>query len=75
MHFLQNQHINILTQVHLHNSCNSFDSLVEISLEVDVNFPSNLGSEPSFLDANRQSPRASSAGDSLISETEAHQSG
>ncbi|GBP41691.1 hypothetical protein EVAR_24051_1 [Eumeta japonica] len=33
------------------------------------------GSDSSFLDANRQSPRASSAGDSLISETEAHQSG
>ncbi|XP_046974007.1 ankyrin-2-like isoform X3 [Vanessa cardui] len=32
------------------------------------------GSESSFLDASRQSPRASSAGDSLISETEAHQS-
>ncbi|KAI5636460.1 ZU5 domain-containing protein [Phthorimaea operculella] len=32
------------------------------------------GSEPSFLEASRQSPRASSAGDSLISETEAHQS-
>ncbi|CAH0687120.1 unnamed protein product [Chilo suppressalis] len=32
------------------------------------------GSDSSFLDANRQSPRASSAGDSLISETEAHQS-
>ncbi|XP_039761177.1 ankyrin-2-like isoform X2 [Pararge aegeria] len=31
-------------------------------------------SESSFLDASRQSPRASSAGDSLISETEAHQS-
>ncbi|XP_034836859.1 ankyrin-2-like isoform X3 [Maniola hyperantus] len=31
-------------------------------------------SEPSLLDANRQSPRASSAGDSLTSETEAHQS-
>lgn len=33
------------------------------------------GSETSFLDANRQSPRASSAGDSVLSETEAHQSG
>nr|XP_032525040.1 titin homolog [Danaus plexippus plexippus] len=32
------------------------------------------GSDSSFLDANRQSPRASSAGDSLTSETEAHQS-
>ncbi|XP_031765425.2 ankyrin-2 isoform X3 [Galleria mellonella] len=32
------------------------------------------GSDSSFLDASRQSPRASSAGDSLISETEAHQS-
>ncbi|KOB78843.1 Ankyrin 2, isoform AA, partial [Operophtera brumata] len=32
------------------------------------------GSDSSFLDAIRQSPRASSAGDSLISETEAHQS-
>ncbi|XP_060807559.1 ankyrin-2 [Amyelois transitella] len=32
------------------------------------------GSESSFLDASRQSPRASSAGDSLYSETEAHQS-
>ncbi|XP_073958631.1 uncharacterized protein isoform X2 [Choristoneura fumiferana] len=32
------------------------------------------GSESSFLDASRQSPRASSAGDSMISETEAHQS-
>ncbi|KAJ2941011.1 hypothetical protein O0L34_g13140 [Tuta absoluta] len=32
------------------------------------------GSESSFLEASRQSPRASSAGDSLISETEAHQS-
>ncbi|XP_045780028.1 ankyrin-2-like isoform X3 [Maniola jurtina] len=31
-------------------------------------------SEPSFLDANRQSPRVSSGGDSLTSETEAHQS-
>ncbi|XP_014370017.2 titin-like [Papilio machaon] len=33
------------------------------------------GSDTTFLDANRQSPRASSAGDSLFSETEAHQSG
>ncbi|XP_063370063.1 ankyrin-2-like isoform X3 [Cydia amplana] len=32
------------------------------------------GSDSSFLDASRQSPRASSAGDSMISETEAHQS-
>ncbi|CAG5037574.1 unnamed protein product [Parnassius apollo] len=32
------------------------------------------GSETSLLDASRQSPRASSAGDSLLSETEAHQS-
>ncbi|XP_068624617.1 ankyrin-3-like [Battus philenor] len=32
------------------------------------------GSETSYLDASRQSPRASSAGDSLLSETEAHQS-
>ncbi|PZC81616.1 hypothetical protein B5X24_HaOG212322 [Helicoverpa armigera] len=32
------------------------------------------GSDSSFLDASRQSPRASSAGDSVISETEAHQS-
>ncbi|KAL4712545.1 hypothetical protein ACJJTC_007561 [Scirpophaga incertulas] len=32
------------------------------------------GSDSSFLDASRHSPRASSAGDSLISETEAHQS-
>ncbi|CAG9796167.1 unnamed protein product [Diatraea saccharalis] len=32
------------------------------------------GTDSSFLDASRQSPRASSAGDSLISETEAHQS-
>ncbi|XP_013148945.1 PREDICTED: uncharacterized protein LOC106111412 isoform X1 [Papilio polytes] len=32
------------------------------------------GSDATFLDANRQSPRASSAGDSLLSETEAHQS-
>ncbi|CAK1546705.1 unnamed protein product [Leptosia nina] len=31
------------------------------------------GSEP-YLDASRQSPRASSGGDSLISETDAHQS-
>ncbi|KAJ0171089.1 hypothetical protein K1T71_013288 [Dendrolimus kikuchii] len=32
------------------------------------------GSDSSFLDASRQSPRASSAGDSALSETEAHQS-
>nr|XP_037876708.1 ankyrin-2 isoform X5 [Bombyx mori] len=32
------------------------------------------GSDSSFLDTSRQSPRASSAGDSLLSETEAHQS-
>ncbi|XP_041984018.1 ankyrin-2-like isoform X4 [Aricia agestis] len=32
------------------------------------------GSDSTFLDTSRQSPRASSAGDSLISETEAHQS-
>ncbi|CAH0731545.1 unnamed protein product, partial [Brenthis ino] len=32
------------------------------------------GSDSSFLDASRTSPRASSAGDSMLSETEAHQS-
>ncbi|XP_045486803.1 titin-like isoform X3 [Pieris rapae] len=32
------------------------------------------GSETTYLDASRQSPRASSGGDSFISETDAHQS-
>lgn len=47
-------------------------------LELDVakfHTPTPIGSDSAFLDASRQSPRASSAGDSLYSETEAHQSG